>query len=158
MSYAQIQSGQPIELTGGTLTSGDVQFSYETMQLWSDDERKTCDIYTITDDVIPSSKVATGSTLEFSDGTMRRVWMLEDAPPPSVPDSVSPSQARLALLAAGKLAAVKTAVASADDATQIWFEYATVWERNNPILMSLGSALGLSSDDIDNLFKQASAI
>lgn len=66
----------------------------------------------------------------------------------AVPASVTPLQGRLALNAAGKLAAVKTAVAAAGQATQIWFEYATVWERAN----------GLTDAQIDALFIQASAL
>lgn len=84
MPYAQIKSGQPIELTGNTLTSGDVQFSYDTMLLWSDAERKKYDIYPITDDAIPSGKNASGSTLEFKGGKVLRHWALVETPAPKL--------------------------------------------------------------------------
>lgn len=75
-----------------------------------------------------------------------------------VPAMVTPVQGRLALNASGKLAAVQAAVnASTDTSVQIWFEYATVWERANPIVASLGTAIGLTPADIDALFVQAAA-
>lgn len=85
--YAQIRSGQPIELTGGTITSGDVQFSYETALAWSDAERASKDILPIVDDAIPAGKVAAGSTLEKIGNTVARRFTLADAPPP--PDPLS---------------------------------------------------------------------
>ena len=71
--------------------------------------------------------------------------------------AVSAAQARLALLSAGLLASVKAAVDQADEATKIWFEYATEWQRDNPVLNALGVQLGLSSDAIDDLFMVAAA-
>lgn len=82
--YAQIQSAHAVELTGGTITFGDVQFSYETMLLWSDAERKARDIYKITEAAIPSGKVATGSSLQYSNGVVSRTWTLVDAPAPKL--------------------------------------------------------------------------
>ncbi len=77
------------------------------------------------------------------------------APSAAVPFVVSAAQGRLALLDAGLLATVKAAVDQADEATKIWFEYATEWRRDHPILAGLGAQLGLSSAEIDNLFKAA---
>ena len=71
------------------------------------------------------------------------------------PFAVSAAQARLALLDAGLLATVKAAVDQADEATQIWFEYATEWRRDHPILAALGAQVGLSSGEIDGLFRAA---
>ena len=81
--------------------------------------------------------------------------VFEAMPPPAV---VSAAQARIALLAANLLTSVTAAVDLADDATKIWFEYATEWRRDNPIVEALGSSLGLSSSDIDDLFRAAGAV
>lgn len=78
--------------------------------------------------------------------------------PNAVPAVVSAAQARLALLNAGLLDAVKAAVEQADEATQIWFEYATEWQRDTAVLNALGDQLGLSSGQIDDLFKAAAAL
>lgn len=83
------------------------------------------------------------------------------APPPapsSAPGSVSPAQARLALLAAGKLAQVEAIVASADQATQIAWNNASVIERNSPTVAALAGALGLTDAQLDDLFTTAAGI
>lgn len=75
---------------------------------------------------------------------------------------VSPRQARLALLGAGKLAAVNTALASLPspqkEAAQIDWEYATAIERNSPLISQLGPALGMTDAQIDALFEAAAAL
>src|SRR5690606_190490 len=79
-------------------------------------------------------------------------------PPEPVPAVVSAAQGRLALLNAGLLATVQAAVDQADEATQIWFEYATEWRRDHPILAALGGQLGLSSTEVDDLFRAAALL
>lgn len=77
---------------------------------------------------------------------------------PTVPQSVSRTQAKIALHRAGILDAVKTAV-SADPELEIWFTDATSWERNNPHVVALGEgAMALSSAQIDELFVAAAQI
>ena len=73
-------------------------------------------------------------------------------------NSVTPRQARLALLSAGLLPAVESAVKAAGGATQITWEYATEINRNDALITTLGSALGLTDAAIDLLFKQAATI
>ncbi|MGB3866537.1 MAG: hypothetical protein WBA29_13010 [Xanthobacteraceae bacterium] len=80
------------------------------------------------------------------------------APPEPLPLVVSAAQGRLALLDAGLLATVKAAVDQADEATQIWFEYATEWQRDHPILLALGAQVGLSGSAIDDLFRAAALL
>lgn len=77
---------------------------------------------------------------------------------PSTPSSVSPAQARLALLAAGKLAQVEAIVAGANEATQIAWNNASVIERDSPTVAALSAALGLTSAQLDALFTTAAAI
>lgn len=67
-------------------------------------------------------------------------------------------QALLALLAAGKLDAVELIVQSSPRAVQIAWESAGTFERNNPLIDSLGSQAGFSDEDIDNLFEQAAKL
>ena len=82
-------------------------------------------------------------------------------PPPQPPPpatSLTPRQARLALNAAGLLPKVEAAVAAADKATQITWEFATTIERGDPLLASLAAALQLSSAQIDDLFKTGATL
>lgn len=76
----------------------------------------------------------------------------------AVPQSVTRRQALLALLAAGKLDEVELIVQSSPRAVQIAWESAGTFERNNPLIGSLGSQAGFSDEDIDNLFEQAAKL
>lgn len=71
--------------------------------------------------------------------------------------SVTPRQARLALLAAGLLDQVEATVKAAGGATQIAWDYATEINRTDPLIASIGSGLSLSDAQIDALFRYASA-
>jgi len=89
-------------------------------------------------------------------------WLYVDgafSPPPppvaAVPSVVSRRQAKLALLAAGKLADAETAIAGADTETQINWNDAVEFRRDNALVATIGSALGLTSDQIDDLFRLA---
>ena len=82
---------------------------------------------------------------------------------PVVPTAVTPRQARLALLQIGKLDAVAAALAAIPDAAvrtaaQVEWEYATVIERNSPLVAGLATGLGLTDADLDALFEAASRI
>lgn len=81
------------------------------------------------------------------------------APPPvPVPSSISPAQARLALLGVGLLDEVEAAVAAADRVTQIAWSQATSIERDSPTVAGLSAALGLSAAQLDALFIAGAAI
>ena len=80
-----------------------------------------------------------------------------------VPASVTRRQARQALLLAGLLDQVPTAIASIPNATQralaqIEWEDSQTFERNRPLLIQLAAALGLNEQALDDLFIQASAL
>lgn len=83
------------------------------------------------------------------------------APPPVpvVPQTITPRQARLALLGAGLLSSVDAAIDSLPEpqksAARIEWEYAVTVERNSPLVTNLGGALGLTAAQIDDLFIQA---
>jgi hypothetical protein len=82
--------------------------------------------------------------------------------PNPVPDSVTMRQARLALFGAGKLAAVDAAIASMPspykEAAQIEWEFSGEVRRRQPLVLQLGPALGLTTEQIDNLFRQAATL
>jgi hypothetical protein len=89
----------------------------------------------------------------------------EPADPIPVPviTTVTMRQARLALLGVGLLDDVDTAIASIEDPTakraaQIEWEYATVVDRNSVFAQTLATQLGLTAEQLDDLFTQAAAI
>ena len=83
-------------------------------------------------------------------------------PVETVPQEVTMRQARLALLAAGKLAGVEAAIASMPEpqrtAASIEWEYSNALQRSNPFVAQLGAALGIDDAAIDALFVAASKL
>jgi hypothetical protein len=71
----------------------------------------------------------------------------------TVPDVISMRQARLALLNAGLLTTVESAIANGtDEAMKIEWEYATEVRRDWESLITMATSLGMSELDLDNLF------
>lgn len=78
--------------------------------------------------------------------------------PVQVPQVITIRQAKLALLAAGLLDDVDAAVAAADRATQIEWEYATEVHRDWPTIAAVSVAAGMTGEQVDALFIAASAL
>lgn len=95
-------------------------------------------------------------------------WKLVDGewtePEPVIytPQEVTMRQARLALLDAGLLANVQPAINSLPEPdktkAQIEWEYSNALQRSNPFVTVLGTALGLNSEALDNLFITAAKL
>ena len=95
-----------------------------------------------------------------------------DAQPPALPDYVpvvvavpevvTMRQARLALLGAGLLAQVNTAVANMPgaegDAARIEWEYAQEVRRDSPLVAALSAAFGWTSAQLDDLFTEGAKL
>ena len=81
-------------------------------------------------------------------------------PPPIT--VVTMRQARLALLGAGLLATVNSAIAAmpgtAGEAARITWEFSSEVKRNQPLVSALGGVLGLTTAQLDALFVTASNI
>jgi hypothetical protein len=74
-----------------------------------------------------------------------------------VPESVTATQVRLWLVDHGvSLDAVSAAIT--DDRARVYWEYAPYIERSNPLVDAIGGSLGLSSDQIDQAFREASLL
>ena len=80
----------------------------------------------------------------------------------AVPQSVTMRQARLALLASGKLAGVDAAIDALPEphrpAARIEWEYAQSVERNSDLTLMMGAALELDGSAIDALFVVAAGL
>lgn len=64
-------------------------------------------------------------------------------------------QARLALSRQGLLGQVQAGIDALSEESQIEWEYAGSVERNSQLVQSLGAALGLTDEQLDDLFKLA---
>lgn len=104
-------------------------------------------------------------------------WVLEDIPSdvapepePQEPDQQEPGpitqvtrrQARLALLAAGKLDQLEAYIAAVEDPVEqkrLQIEYeADTWERSNPTLQTVWVAMGGTEAELDELFTLAAGM
>lgn len=78
---------------------------------------------------------------------------------PAVPQSITNAQLKRQLNADGKLASAKTAVEAADGLAQaLWYGAAT-FERDDPLLVGLATALGYDTDaKLDAFFVAAAKL
>lgn len=103
--------------------------------------------------------VRTGDALVFN-----QIRMDEHiaASKPPVPVQVTMRQARLALLGAGLLASVNTAIAGlsepAKSAALIDWEYSAVVQRDSGLVPVMSAALGMTAAQIDALFVTAATL
>lgn len=83
--------------------------------------------------------------------------------PPGSPTVVTRAQGKAALIQAGLWPQVQTYVDAIEDPTQqalarVALEDTTEWRRDSPLLATAASALGLTDEDLDDLFEAAAEI
>ena len=76
---------------------------------------------------------------------------------------LTPRQARELIIRSGLFTTVETVINSIEDETERliarnYWEYSEVLERNHPVLLALVSALGITDEQLDNMFKEASKL
>lgn len=71
---------------------------------------------------------------------------------------VSPWQIRKALNTTGLRDAVESAVSAGDATVKDAWQYATEFRRDNPLVNQLGTSLGKTESDLDNLFELAQTL
>ena len=102
-------------------------------------------------------EVVTPSGVQRVQLTAEEEAAIISAPQP-VPEEVPQWQARRALHAAGLLTAVEAAVAASSEDIKITWEYAPNIRRDSPMIAALAPALGLTGEQLDDLFRAAAAI
>ncbi|MGV3682663.1 MAG: hypothetical protein ACO1PM_23530 [Acidovorax sp.] len=106
-----------------------------------------------------AAEVSVGDLYDAEDASFRRPSPVPDA----VPLSVSRRQFRQALLLAGRLSEVESAINGVQDPVQrellrIEWDDSQVFERARTLLITLATALGLDDDGTDQLFIAASQL
>jgi len=102
--------------------------------------------------------------LDLTTDEEKAVWQItkEEIPDPApvveVPSQVTRAQAKIALFRAGLYDQVTTMVTAMGGEAFIWYTEAANWERNNHYVETLGKALGLTSEQVDNLFIEAGKV
>lgn len=115
----------------------------------------------VSDAALEPNWIACGDEVKIGDAWDGQSF-IPATPAVEVPQSVTMRQARLALLAAGKLAAVDLAIASlpspAKESAQIEWEYAATVDRASPLIAQLAPALSMSEAEMDALFVSAAGL
>jgi len=78
--------------------------------------------------------------------------------PDPVPQVVSARQIKLAMLDADLLDEVEAFAAQQDRAVQISWEYAVEFQRQDPMLVAMAGAFGLTDEQVDDLFRAAALL
>jgi hypothetical protein len=76
----------------------------------------------------------------------------------SVPLSVTPRQIRQALTATGLRNQVESTVATLDQDTKDWWDFATLFERNHPMVIAMATGLAVTELQLDELFVLAASL
>ena len=84
-------------------------------------------------------------------------------PPPTVPEQVSRAQGKAVLITAGLWPDVLAYVEAMTDPTekalaQVALNDTTHWRRDSPTMQAISTALGISGEQMDELFIQAAGI
>lgn len=104
---------------------------------------------------IASETASPGDT--YSGGVFTR----PDPPPAPVPASVSMAQARIALARAGiSESTVDALIETLPDSlakteARIWWQRSNEVQRAHPVVALMAPALGLDTEELDNLFREA---
>jgi hypothetical protein len=75
-----------------------------------------------------------------------------------VPLVISTLQGKLLLVQMGLLDMLEDMINQAGQPEKIYWEYATTWERASPILNRLAPMIGMSQEDLDQFFINASKL
>lgn len=102
-------------------------------------------------------------TAHIGDAWDGATWHTPEPPAAPVPDAITRAQGKAALIHADLMPAVLAFIASIADPkdramAEVTMNDADVWRRDNAFLNAAGSALGLTSAQIDDLFRQAATI
>lgn len=103
---------------------------------------------------------------------MRGGWVLVEGQTPPDPQPeidlrnsryamvCTPLQGRIALANAGKLSDVEAIIndSSTPQETKIAWEYAIEWRRMSPMIINLSTALGMTDEQVDELFRDAKSV
>lgn len=103
------------------------------------------------------TEVINGLTYKHYDVVELTVEELATIAKSKVSQTLTPRQFRLQLLALVLLDEVE-AMATTDKATQIWFEYSLDFQRSHPMIEAMAVQLGLTQDDMDTFFIEASKL
>jgi hypothetical protein len=113
-------------------------------------------------DVLEGVVLVEAPTASIGDAWDGEKFVAPNPAPPAVPTKVTMRQARLALLAAGTLDQVDTAInalpSPQKEEARIEWDYSSAVERDWPLVAMLGQQLSLDAAALDQLFITAAGL
>lgn len=103
------------------------------------------------DGYVDGSEASVGDRYDPANHTFSR-----DPEPVIIPAEISSIQAKLAIADAGLMAPVEAFVAALSARDKIYWDCADTFARTHPLIEQARMALGMTHEDIDNLFILAS--
>lgn len=147
-----------VKLEDGTITNiYEIRKSHQNMSIPENADLTSIGFALLHDGeipVAPEGKIIIDGAPVERDGKWYTAYELQDAPEVAeyVPYSVSMGQARLALFDMGKLADVDTLISSLPETerqrAKIEWEFRPTVERDSPLVLQIGAALGLDLDAV----------
>lgn len=162
MSYVKVTNGTPAAYSLAQLRQDNPNVSFPKNP--PDAILADYDVYPLVDGARPDNDVVEPGDIEQIDGVWMQTYIGRDYSDAEKRQDmiVTMRQARLALLAAGRLGDIEAAIAalSEPDKSQvsIEWEYASIVERNSPWVSTMAAALGMSDTDLDQLFISAAEL
>ena len=154
--HSEIRAALPHVMFGASITEDDLSF---------------VGIFTLRSEepAVDAGQVAERVAVDLVDEQWTQLWTVRDMTPeeieaarPPVPQEVTMRQARLALLAIGKLGQVAPAIESLTgddrDKARIEWEFSSTVVRSRALVVLLGQALGLDDEALDQLFITAAGL
>lgn len=107
---------------------------------------------------LPDLNLVASDAANIGDAYADGVFTATPPPPPPVPQSLTPLQTRKVLNAHGLRAQVEAAIAAAGADAQDAWEWANAIQRDDPLVLQLTAALGLTTEQVDALFVEGGAL
>lgn len=120
---------------------------FNTIEVLAD--RYRCDNTDLPFNVVGTGEIVEADTID---------WPTPPTPPVPVPESVTPRQIRQALTRAGLRTSVEAAIATGDQDTKDWYEFATEFRREHAMVAALATGLGVTEQQLDDLWILAGSL
>lgn len=157
--YVKVTDGVPTEYSLSKLRQDNPNVSFPKQP--SDALLATYGVYSVVQGDRPANDIVSLGPIVDVNGVWTQTYTGRDftAEEKRQDMVVTMRQARLALHQAGKLSLVDDAIALIPEPDKslisIEWEYASTVERTSPWMSTMGAALGLSDDELDQLFETA---
>ena len=162
MSYVKIENGVPLLYTFSQLKKDNPNVSFPrepSASILAD-----YGVYVLQQDPKPRAEIVEKGPIEERNGEWWQTYTGRDETPDEYRADmvVTMRQARLALLQENKLADVTSAISALPDgereAAEIQWEYGSEVERLSTLVVALTSAIGLTDEAMDDLFRLAETL